>query len=437
MVLKKFICLVLTAILMFLLSGCSLFDGSVDDMLIPPKLEGDMRPVQEALEDATGQDITLRYPETGEYRSAIILKDLNNDAEKEAIALYSVTADSTVTMHINVIASSDKEWQSKGDMSLVGNGIEKVSFADLDGDGSLEIIVGWLVFGTVDKKIGVYSYNGETLVQCALEQYTNFLCVDMTGDGVKDLTLVHLNSAEKNACAKVFSLTTGGIAEVGKVVLDGGVTSYLTPVISSLRDGTPAIYVDAVKGSGMLTEILWFSGGTLKTVYDSSAPEANLTYRENSVTSRDYNGDSVIDIPLSEILVSTASLADTDKVYFTNWSDFDGHSFRTLSSSFVNISDGYSLTVPAQWKDKIYLLRRTEQRMRVIYSYDPSKKTSGKELFRIAVVADTHYKSEDYLDKGYFELAKEKGLVYLAKVTEHNSFEINEKTVLSMFELIK
>ncbi|MBE6782331.1 MAG: hypothetical protein E7540_06420 [Ruminococcaceae bacterium] len=434
---KKFICLCLVTVLVFCFSGCSLFEGSVDDMLLPPKLEGEMRPIQEALEDAAGQDITLRYPETGEYRSAIVLKDLNNDAENEAIAFYSVTEDSTVTMHINVIAVSDEQWQSKGDMSLVGNGIEKVTFADLDGDGSLEIIVGFLVFGTVDKKIGVYSFNGETFVQRALEQYTNFVCVDMTKDGIKDLTLIYHNAAEKSAFSKVFSMTTSGIAEVGKVALDGGITSYLTPVISSLRDGSPAIYIDAVKGSGMLTEILWFTGGTLKTVYDSSAPEANLTYRQNSVESRDYNGDSVIDIPLSEILISTASLADIDKVYFTNWSDFDGHSFRTLSSSFVNISDGYSLTVPAQWKDKIYLLRRTEQRMRVIYSYDPSKKTSGKELFRIAVVADTNYDSQEYLDKGYFELAKEKELVYLARINQDNSFEINEKTVLSMFELIK
>ncbi len=434
---KKFICLCLVTVLVFCFSGCSLFEGSVDDMLLPPKLEGEMRPIQEALEDAAGQDITLRYPETGEYRSAIVLKDLNNDAENEAIAFYSVTEDSTVTMHINVIAASDEQWQSKGDMSLVGNGIEKVTFADLDGDGSLEIIVGFLVFGTVDKKIGVYSFNGETFVQRALEQYTNFVCVDMTKDGIKDLTLIYHNAAEKSAFSKVFSMTTSGIAEVGKVALDGGITSYLTPVISSLRDGSPAIYIDAVKGSGMLTEILWFTGGTLKTVYDSSAPEAILTYRQNSVESRDYNGDSVIDIPLSEILISTASLADIDKVYFTNWSDFDGHSFRTLSSSFVNISDGYSLTVPAQWKDKIYLLRRTEQRMRVIYSYDPSKKTSGKELFRIAVVADTNYDSQDYSDKGYFELAKEKELVYLARINQDNSFEINEKTVLSMFELIK
>ena len=434
---KKFICLCLVTVLVFCFSGCSLFEGSVDDMLLPPKLEGEMRPIQEALEDAAGQDITLRYPETGEYRSAIVLKDLNNDAENEAIAFYSVTEDSTVTMHINVIAASDERWQSKGDMSLVGNGIEKVTFADLDGDGSLEIIVGFLVFGTVDKKIGVYSFNGETFVQRALEQYTNFVCVDMTKDGIKDLTLIYHNAAEKSAFSKVFSMTTSGIAEVGKVALDGGITSYLTPVISSLRDGSPAIYIDAVKGSGMLTEILWFTGGTLKTVYDSSAPEANLTYRQNAVESRDYNGDSVIDIPLSEILISTASLADIDKVYFTNWSDFDGHSFRTLSSSFVNISDGYSLTVPAQWKDKIYLLRRTEQRMRVIYSYDPSKKTSGKELFRIAVVADTNYDSQDYSDKGYFELAREKELVYLARVNQDNSFEIHEKTVLSMFELIK
>ncbi len=434
---KKIISLALAAVFVMALSGCTPLDNSVENMLIPPKLEGDLRPIEEALENSAGDDITMRYPSSGEFRSAIILKDLNNDSKSEAVALYSTTVDSTVTMHINIIAEKDDQWKSLGDMSLVGNGIERVTFSDLDGDGGLEVIVGFNVYGTVDKKVGVYSIKGQIIVQRALEQYTNFTCVDMTKDGVKDLTLVYLNSTEKSAHAKVFSLAGGSLSEVGKVALDGGITSYLEPVFSTLSNGTPALYIDAVKGSGMLTEVLWFESGSLKTIYNESAPQANLTYRENAVKSRDYNGDGVIDIPRSEILISTVSLADSDKIYYTNWSDFDGHSFTTLSSSFVNIPDGYSLTVPAQWKDQIFVIRRNEQRMRIIYSYDPNKKLSGKELFRIMVVTETDYIENNYVEQGYFVLTTGNGLVYLARVAEKNSLEITDKTVEAMFELSK
>lgn len=434
---KKFICLIVVAAFVLSLSGCTPLNSSIENMLTPPKLEGDLRPIEEALINYTGKDITLRYPSFGDYRSAIILNDLNNDTAKEAVAFYSTIADSTVTMHINVIAEHEGQWKSMGDMSLVGNGIERVTFADLNGDGGVEIIVGYMVYGSVDKKVGVYSFSGQTVVQRALEQYTNFICADMTNDGVKDLTVVYLNSTEKTAFAKVFSLANHNIAEVGKVELDGGITSYQDPVMSSLSNKTPALYIDAVKGSGMLTEILWFESGVLKTLYNAKTPEADLTYRESAVTSYDYNGDGVIDIPRSELLLSTATLSESDKIYFTNWSDFDGHSFKTLSSSFVNMPDGYSLNVPAGWKDQIFVIRRNEQRMRIIYSFDPENKLTGEELFRIRVVSEADYLEGYYISQGYFVLATENGLVYLARITPENPLEITEKTVESMFELMK
>lgn len=434
---KSLIALIITVFFTLSLSGCSPMETNVENLILPPKLEGDMRPVQEALEDSAGKNITLRYPISGEYRSAIILKDLNNDTEKEAVALYSTTAGSTVSMHLNVIAEGKEGWQSKGDLNLVGNGIESISFSDFDGDGSLEIIVGWLVYGTVDKKVGIYTFDGKTVIQRALEPYTNFICADMSHDGVNDLTLVYLNTAEKVATAKVFSLTPAGIAEIGSLPLDGGVTSYSEPIFSTLRDGTPALYIDAFKGSGMLTEILWLEDKVLKTVYDPAQPEANLTYREGTVASRDYNSDGVLDIPRSEILISTAEFADVDKVYFTNWSDFDGHSFRTLSSNFMNYSDGYSLTVAPQWKDRIMLIRRPEARMRIIYNYNPERHTTGEEIFRIAVVTDTEYEEKNPANEGYILLTEQKGLIYLFKVDTDNPLGITEDTVRSMFELIK
>ena len=39
---------------------------------------------------AKGSWQLLKYPKTGEYRSAIILKDLNGDGEEEALAFYRI-----------------------------------------------------------------------------------------------------------------------------------------------------------------------------------------------------------------------------------------------------------------------------------------------------------------------------------------------------------
>ena len=115
---KKIIALVLAAVLALFFAGCSPMETNVENLIVPPKLEGEMRPVQEALEASVGRDITLRYPVSGEYHSAIVMKDLNGDGTDEAVAFYSTTADSTVMMHINVIAKGQEGWQRGAFMQL-------------------------------------------------------------------------------------------------------------------------------------------------------------------------------------------------------------------------------------------------------------------------------------------------------------------------------
>ncbi len=436
MKLKKLFCLLLAVIFLFSFVGCSPLESSLDDLVTAPKLEGDMSPVQQALEESVGTEITLKYPTTGDYRSAFILKDLNGDARREAVALYSLTSDGAVSVHINLITYNGEIWSSVGDLSLVGNGVESVSFADLDGDNTLEIIVGWTIFGTVEKQVGVYTYDGKTLLQRAIEPYTNLICTDMTSDGIEDMVVIHLNSSEKTASAKVFSLSNSGITEVGKVILDGGVSSYSSVVAATLSDSTPAIYIDAVKGTGMITEVIWFGDGKLHGIFNPELPETSLTYRTGAVSSRDYNNNGIIDIPLSEVLISTKDLNEAEKVYFTNWSEFDGEKFTLTASTFMNYSDGYSITVPADWKEKILLIRRTEARMRFFYSYDKETGRAGDEMFRIVAVPATEVKNSTYSDEGYFSIGESKTLIYLAKVTPDNVLGVTKEDIINIFSVI-
>ncbi len=437
MAVKKLIALALSVLLTLCLAGCEGLAITIDELLVAPKLEGDMHPVQQALEDSVGQAVTLRYPALGEYRSAIVMKDIDNNGTKEALAFYSITTDNTVTMHINIIEKNDDEWKSKGDLSLVGSGIESVSFADLDGNGRLEIIVGWYIFGTTEKQVGIYTYEGELLTQRAIEPYTNFAYADLTGDGIDDLAVIYLNLTEKTSTAKLLSLSDKGITEVGIVKLDPGVTSYSAPIVSKLSDNTPALYIDAVKGSGTITEIIWCKEGVLKGIYNPETPENTLTFRNGTIASRDYNDNGVIDIPLSELLLSTAEMAESDKVYYSNWSEFSGTEFKTVFSAFMVYADGYSITVPESLKQNFLVIRKAEARTRLFYSYNPAKNEVGDEIFRTVVVTTLEYQKETFENSGYTELGKNENTVYLAKITEDNSYGFTAETVKSMFSLIE
>lgn len=432
--LKRILCLILSAALTCSLSACSLLDFDNDNLLSPPRLEGELYYIQEALIDFVGEEITLKYPTAGEYRSAFILRDINGDGSEEAFAFYSKTEDSAVTMHINILAK-ENEWKSKGDISLVGSGVEKVVFSDLAGDGIEEISVGWSIYGEVERQVGIYSFDGKIFTQRALENYTDFFPVDIDGDKNEELFVINLNSTEKIATAKAFSVNASGIEEKGAANLDGNVSSYYSPVVSKLADGRPAVYLDAVKGSGSLTEIVWFEGGSLKSLYDGKAAATTLTYRPSIVVSRDFTGDGIIDIPLQSLLLSTTDKEDFDKVYVTDWSFFDGVKMNKSESAFMNYSDGYYITIPKERQDRLHLARKTDSRLRIFYSYDPKTNTQGNEVFRVLVLSKTDY--EAGRGEGYTLIGERGNLFFLTRVAEENELGFTKEELVQNFGIIE
>ena len=79
----------LAALLCFLVSGCGKMSTEINDFIVPPSPSGKLSEISSALYAFTGKDITLRYPKSGEYRSAFIVRDIDGDANDEALAFYS------------------------------------------------------------------------------------------------------------------------------------------------------------------------------------------------------------------------------------------------------------------------------------------------------------------------------------------------------------
>ncbi len=432
------IALVFCAVFIVITSAsCNILDADINSLLTPPKQDGYTYPIQQALEASVGDDITLKYPISGNYRTAFTLMDIDGDMVNEAVALYSRTVDGTISMHLNVIDYENDEWVSKNDVSIVGNGVEKIEFCDLNRDGIPEIIIGWMIYGTVDKQVGIYTYDGGVLNQRAMEKYTDFVCAKFKDKEKDDFIVLNLNSTEKNATLKILEISESGILETDSALLDGGVTSYSTPLVTTLPNGTTALFIDAIKGSGMLTEIVWFEKGKLKSIYDSTEGETSLTSRPSTLAYvTDIDGDLSFEVPVMSLLVSTAEKPDTEKVYVTKWCSFDGKKLRTVKNTFMNYSDGYYLTVPEKWLDKLYLARQPDLRQRIIYSYDKETAMQGDELFRIITVTNKDIK-EGKLDlTGYEQIAATEELTYLVKIAQGNSFKIDTEFFKENFKLI-
>lgn len=382
---KKICAIFLILALIFSLCGCSFRDATDDSLLKPPRPVGEMYDISQALENAVTEKYTLKFPTSGDYRSAISQKDINGDGILEAIAFYSTVADNAVTMHVNFIIKTEKEWRSVADFRCVATGVETVDFKDMNNDGIEEILVGWSVYGTVDKALGVYSFADNKFTQRAMENYTHYLCEDIDGDGNMELFVSHLDSKNETAGAKLIRLTESGILELGNCLLDNTATSYYKPIVGKLNNGNTAIYFDAVKGSGLITEVLQIKDSVMTNALTPIDAPPISTYRASNVEIRDLNGDGVYGIPI-QILLTQSVEAESENVYVTEWYTIGYDKLDYSFSALMNYVDGYYIVVPEKWKNKITVTRDTPNRIRTIMAIDEKTGNSSDILVKVQTV---------------------------------------------------
>ncbi|MEE0945786.1 MAG: hypothetical protein U0M42_03015 [Acutalibacteraceae bacterium] len=431
---KKLLCLVLCAVLSLFFVGCTSFESGTDSLLAAPKLTGEMQPVQQALEAKIGGKYQLKFPSSGETKSAITLIDITGDGLSEAVAFYSTSSDNAVIMNIAVIQCVDGFWQVTSQESINAVGVESVHFVDLDSDKSNEIVVGWSVYGTASKTVSVYEYSADTLIKLVEEAYTAFTICDLDGNLSQDLLLFQLDLTSSRAFARCFSFNSQGVSELGNCEIDGNVTSYNQPVLTTLPTGEFCVFVDCIKGAGMITEVIYFANNKMVSpLYDATLMENTVTYRPAIVPCRDYDGDGFMEIPVMYELPTNAGVSAAN---LTVWNGFDGQSLVAESYALMNYSDGYSIKLNEQLAFSTTTHRNLENRERIIYEYDYETGQTSAELFRIRVVSKSAYDSGMYAE-GYAKLAETESLVWLCTVSEKAElYGITKDNIGDIFELI-
>ena len=82
----RFFKIAFLAVCCLLLSACSSFQPNLTDLMQSPKLTEEQAEIYEALTNAADvSDVQLKYPKSGDYRSAFVMFDLDADGEDEAL----------------------------------------------------------------------------------------------------------------------------------------------------------------------------------------------------------------------------------------------------------------------------------------------------------------------------------------------------------------
>ncbi len=387
------------------LCGCDIFSAETAELLSPPELTGDLLPINTAIKESVRASYTLEYPSRGNYRSAIIQHDVNKDGTLEAFAFYSTLERETTKMNINAIANKGEKWVSVAIQSIVAGGVDRIEFSDLDADGIDEILVGWEIYGTSERKLAVYSLGEKSLTQRLLEQYTHFTYCDLDEDGKQEVFIVNSSPAESRNTAFLYTLTSVGVTTISSCELDSTVKTLNHPVVSTLSTGKPAIYIDEIKGVGAVTEVLFLEKGQLQNPFmNPETRETTLTLRTATLESRDIDSDGIIEIPIRYEVATVTKSNEGEKQYLTDWCSYTGETLTSKLTTYMNLNDKFYYAIPKKWLGSIAILSDPENSLTEIYGFDSENNVSTDRLLYIKAVGKKEWDAGEYKGEDVIEI---------------------------------
>lgn len=362
---------------------------SPSEIIVPPGFYGETAEVQDAFEASLSannrNNVTLKYPTGGEYRTAFVMNNLDSDSDEEVIVFYTLKSDES-TVRMNVLDKIDDKWQSVYDEPGYGSEVISVVFDDLNRDGDTEIICSWSLYESQSSKVmTIHSAHTEKskpieLKTLVSQSYSFSGLADFDSDGFDEILIIWTDSSNASNVGAALPRTSAillkmteddTVSPLGQpVTVDSSVSSYGDMHLQALEDSDKLIaFVDAYKGEDtMITEVLWWDRDKYTLVapfFDPITLSNTATLRSPAVPSSDIDDDGIIEIPVNwqnTALEQNPINPDGDsddtqqvgkQVNLTTWMNIVKGELVPKSYSFINRTAGYSFTVPNRMAESL------------------------------------------------------------------------------------
>ena len=434
----SFIMIILFA---FSFSGCNIVNLTTNNLLRPPKTMGDEAEIEQLIADTADDSYTLKYPKSGAYRSAIIRFDLNGDKSDEAIAFFRNSTD-VAKVHMLLMYSQGESWKISADYVTETTDIDCIEFADIDGNGSSEVLIGYTTYTPNTNRLACYSYNlGKTSEIKSGQSYSSFYCNDFNSDGKDEIISLLLFSTENEATASMLSYDKAKKILFSKstVAMDPNVVRYKNVAITELDSTTKGIVIDGLFASEELNTQLIYYDKELSLLKNPLYNEKikSQTQRSVSVLSTDINNDNSIEIPVVSKLSHSSNEPIETVANSVKWLGFSPKDEKTstVCNSVINMEFSYIFKMPEIWNNKsITALYKTENNSTEFYLYN--KEQLDDKLFELKVFEIADWDIGKGTDE-YTLISKDEKYAYtFKKEAIKNELMLSDDEIKTAFMLI-
>lgn len=409
---KRILALILSCLM---LTGCQGITFSVEDLLTSPVIADEQTAIFQALTEGLGKSITLEYPYSGEYRSAIILENIDGSEDQEALAFYSETLNESVAGVAVLDKDENGDWKLSCTVDGVGNAIDKVIIQPLN--NKVDVIIGYRVNAFDENQVRMYRYTDGYLVSIYENSYTALDRYDLDGDQRDEIVIAKKSGDYANV--SIINSPDGSnylSYELTIAYSASGISSYS---FGRIDETTSALYLDLLNEGGVVsTEIVYLENDSIVCPTNDINGLREFTRRPSGYLSLDYDNDGTVEIPLVSSFTGYNLGSGTTNEFMTMWYKFDPQAqlFALEANSYYSIAGSFVLTIPNRWLGLVTLKADPVTGEVTFYKYDPNVQSIDEMSPIMSVVSAYEQNAEDYTeDDGYKLVAQTDRRQYFVK----------------------
>ena len=439
---KKWAVLLMMMSLSLVLAGCAMAKLTLDpeELYALPELPARYTTLNQQLNAIQESSAEYAAPVSGSNIQPVQMVDLDGDGREEALAFFR-QSDGEKPLKIYVFTDNGNSYTQTAVIEGSGLAVYSIAYSDMNGDGRMELIVGWRVSMDL-QALAVYALEPGGARELARSNYVKYAVADLNGDGMQELTVFRANQDGVGAADcylwKNGALTLSSTIRVSMTMAELSQQGKVT--VGTLRSGEPALFVTGVaEGMRAMTDVLLLRGGELNNaVLSPTTGVSGESSRFRALYPADINGDGVTEVPRTAALYGEELEGDTAQR--VDWISFDaaGAAIRVLST-YHAIEDGWYLQLPDGWADTIYVGRSASaDEASVTFYMGDSRDQSYTPVLRITTLSGSN-RERLAVRTGRFILGRNDGVIYAGELLKGNegwADGVTEDEVRNAFSLI-
>ena len=441
---KKWMAALLALGMVLALAGCAMPKLTLDPekLYALPELPARYTTLNQQLNALQEGGAEYAAPVSGSNIQPVQMVDLDGDGREEALAFFR-QSDGEKPLKIYVFTDNGDSYAQTAVIEGSGLAVYSIAYSDMNGDGRMEIIVGWRVSMEL-QALAVYALEPDGARELMRTNYVKYAVADLNSDGMQEMTVFRADQDGVGAADcyvwKNGTLALGSTIRVSMTMAELSQQGKVT--VGTLRSGEPALFVTGVADSARaITDVLLLRNSELSnSVLSLTTGVSRESSRFRSLYPMDINGDGITEIPRTVPL--SPGEQETDVSQRVDWISYDaaGTASRVLST-YHAMEDGWYLQLPEGWAESILVGRSasTDETSVTFYMESDAEDDQGyAALLRITALSGSN-RERLAVRTGRFILGRNDGVIYVGELLKGNEewdHSVTEDEVRNAFSLI-